>query len=1049
MIDTAIGGMKTRFIKDGKNPTLLILASSKRSEKSFLEEHIKRKLANDHENSLIVDQPVWNVKPKGTYSEKTFRVALGNKFLQSQIIPDDNTEDWVEKGFSVINVPIDFRTDFSDDIDRALCDFAGISSSEINKYISAGAINDVITNKRKNPFTREILEIGNAPDDYQQYYDSFDLSQIPQELKYKPLYIHMDMSISGDKTGIVGTWISGKKTSIDSLSQSKDLYYTVAFAVAIKAPKGRQVSFEKNRNFIYWLKEQGFNIKGITTDTFQSYDTGQALSAKGYNYSILSVDRVTNNICIPYQYLKSTIYEKRIDIFEMNLLRGELIDLERNINTGKVDHPVSCFTGDTKIRLVDGRSVSINDLMIEQEYKQNWVYTFNEQTKKIEPKKIKHVFQSGITKNLVKVTLDNGEVITCTPEHLFMLRDGSYEEIQNLTPGAQLMSFLEGADRCIDYIEFITKQCSVYDLEIEDNHNFSLDAGVIVHNSSKDVADALCLDGSTEIFLLSGKNRTISDLYENGWESEWVLSYDIETSKLKPIPIESVIDNGVKDNIVKLTLDNGESVICTDDHLILCRDGKYIEAGNSLGYSLMPFSYEQRFMYKDRDYTYVYNPNDDGSTSGIYLHKLVAESEHSHDKELKLASKYESEFVVIHHKDCNRKNNNPDNLEYLTNTEHSNAHVMLNSNELKRNQLSAAAKRQVEKGEHPFQLMSKEQRAEIGRRSLTKLNKSDKHRAAVSLNCKLLASKGEFIFQQQWVKDKACSDEANAKRTATCRVRYGANSPFESQAIQDKMKKSCLDKNGYDNPFHSKEKQHDMVISKIKNLAKKVYDYYGLSYDEQISYSDYVIAQYILGSSASFKKEHLMEAGINIADFDDFNYDEYVRLRNKGSIVKLFIKSTGKESFTYEEFSSWYHEMFNTNEKFRHRVGKISNIPSYSDIVKLGFKLKNHRVVKIERLDSRHVYDIKLGDVHNFALTSGIIVHNCGSVYNASLAAEEYAFEYGENMNTAADFNVDVDPISDYINNFEESIKQSHNTQTNYHEGPQEVFIPSSDILFW
>ena len=36
MIDTAIGGMKTRFIVNGKNPTLLILASSKRSEKSFL-----------------------------------------------------------------------------------------------------------------------------------------------------------------------------------------------------------------------------------------------------------------------------------------------------------------------------------------------------------------------------------------------------------------------------------------------------------------------------------------------------------------------------------------------------------------------------------------------------------------------------------------------------------------------------------------------------------------------------------------------------------------------------------------------------------------------------------------------------------------------------------------------------------------------------------------------------------------------------------------------------------------------------------------------------
>ena len=58
MIDTAIGGMKTRFIVKGKNPSLLILASSKRSEKSFLEQHMKKKLESDKENVLIVDEAV-------------------------------------------------------------------------------------------------------------------------------------------------------------------------------------------------------------------------------------------------------------------------------------------------------------------------------------------------------------------------------------------------------------------------------------------------------------------------------------------------------------------------------------------------------------------------------------------------------------------------------------------------------------------------------------------------------------------------------------------------------------------------------------------------------------------------------------------------------------------------------------------------------------------------------------------------------------------------------------------------------------------------------
>ena len=67
MIDTAIGGMKTRFIKRGQNPTLLCLASSKRSDKSFLEVHTKKKLESEKENVIIVDEPVWNVRPSDEY----------------------------------------------------------------------------------------------------------------------------------------------------------------------------------------------------------------------------------------------------------------------------------------------------------------------------------------------------------------------------------------------------------------------------------------------------------------------------------------------------------------------------------------------------------------------------------------------------------------------------------------------------------------------------------------------------------------------------------------------------------------------------------------------------------------------------------------------------------------------------------------------------------------------------------------------------------------------------------------------------------------------
>ena len=92
---------------------------------------------------------------------------------------------------------------------------------------------------------------------------------VPEELRSRPLYIHLDMSISGDKTGIAGAWIKRKTAAAsDDTSQSKSLFFRAAFSVAVKAPRGAQVSFEKNKQFIYWLKENGFNIRKITSDTF-------------------------------------------------------------------------------------------------------------------------------------------------------------------------------------------------------------------------------------------------------------------------------------------------------------------------------------------------------------------------------------------------------------------------------------------------------------------------------------------------------------------------------------------------------------------------------------------------------------------------------------------------------------------------------------------------------------------------------------------------------------------------------------------------------------
>ncbi|HEV7842988.1 MAG TPA: RtcB family protein, partial [Pyrinomonadaceae bacterium] len=105
---------------------------------------------------------------------------------------------------------------------------------------------------------------------------------------------------------------------------------------------------------------------------------------------------------------------------------------------------------------------------------------------------------------LVKVTLDNEREIFCTPDHEFMLRDGSYREAKDLTPQTSLMpfdtraykdevtlipsSFYDKQGEQYSYnhkvvsVEPLARIADVYCLTVPEYGNFALDAGVFVHN---------------------------------------------------------------------------------------------------------------------------------------------------------------------------------------------------------------------------------------------------------------------------------------------------------------------------------------------------------------------------------------------------------------------------------------------------------------------------------------------------------------------------------------------------------------------------------------
>ncbi len=347
MISQIDARMISRFGKGTYLPTMNIIASSKDSEQAFMESYIEMKRQNESKTTLIVDEPQWIVRnDKGSPDDPgSFYVAVGNKFLAHELLPVNVTEAEVqayrEKGYFMLKVPPIYREAFEDNIDLALTDNAGISTSSTTKYISGVRLNQIKTDTYKNPFTKDVIEVGNSPDDIMQYSNFFDLSRVNPRDMSRPLFIHLDMSLSGDKTGIAGVWITGKRPQKVGEDPSKELEFKTAFSVSIKAPKGFQVSFEKNRNFIRWLRDRGFAIKGVSSDTYQSAQIQQQLKADGFNTKILSVDRVDSATkqCLPYAFFKSAIYERHLQLYkDCELLTNEIVSLER-LSDGHIDHP--------------------------------------------------------------------------------------------------------------------------------------------------------------------------------------------------------------------------------------------------------------------------------------------------------------------------------------------------------------------------------------------------------------------------------------------------------------------------------------------------------------------------------------------------------------------------------------------------------------------------------------------------------------------------------------------------------------------------------------
>lgn len=97
----------------------------------------------------------------------------------------------------------------------------------------------------------------------------------------------------------------------------------------------------------------------------------------------------------------------------------------------------NCFTGDTRIILGNGETATLKEL----ESKTNIeVISFNTTSNKFEIAKLLCCEKKSDNEELLKITLDNGEQIKTTKDHLFLTKQGDWIEAQNLEVGQSLMA---------------------------------------------------------------------------------------------------------------------------------------------------------------------------------------------------------------------------------------------------------------------------------------------------------------------------------------------------------------------------------------------------------------------------------------------------------------------------------------------------------------------------------------------------------------------------------------------------------------------------------